>query len=207
MQLKKLTTLIKEEIILKGSDFFTTPQGGFDYRYGKTFLYAFNYKNYILNVYHNHSGGENHVLARFKERITTGESRFRDPITGNYKIIKDLLQWQTHSPSILPSIIKKAIIKIENEFGLEEEDLNAYLIIDNKNYIALRVIITGVENENDLDDFRDRRQVLIQTIEIPDMIHKDGEFYDIKTDREFIEFDTITLHENNMEQNYIIIHI
>ncbi len=45
--------------------------------------------------------------------------------------------WVSKKPEVLDRILKKAIKRIDAEFGLEDDNLNAYIAIDGKNMIAV----------------------------------------------------------------------
>lgn len=204
MHLHHLMDGINEDKISKGDNWFTKPVRGFINRY-KDWTTQFEYKSFLFKIYHNHSHGEDHVDERWKERIETGDGEFNNPITHRWETIKDIPGWVSHNINELNGIMKNAIKEIDDNFGLEDDDLNAYIVISRKLKVAVYFIIMGVEGYYGSDDWRSQRQILIQTIEHPNMIHSHERFYDMKTDNDFVDFKRIMVE--GVEQKYLILYV
>lgn len=195
---------LDEENIEKGSEFFITPQPDFKQRY-KNFISQFKFKDYNIKVYHSHSYGEDHVWQRWWERCDSGEGTYKVPWSGEVKVIKDLYGWVSKKPEVLNRILKKAINKIDSSLGLEEENLNAYIAVDKKNLVAVYFILAGVDDPMDSDD--NLRQILVNTVMVPEMVHGDERFRDGRHDRNFIDFEIVLVENQNEKKEYMVLYV
>ena len=191
-----------KNLIPKGDDFFKTPKQKGNYKFDDI-QDVITHGGYTINVYHNNSHGENHVLAQFKERITDGTGTYnKGPLKD--LVIKDHPNWKSYKPSVLKNVIRKAIYKIHKEIGLydEEDSLNDYLIIDKATHIMLRMMITNM-----FPDMKNKtRQVLITTILFDDMQHDVESSYDQRLNNKFIDFEMVIL-EGKGGSKFIVLYV
>jgi len=206
MQLKHLTNELSKDIseanIPKGDVYFKTPP--YDRRRWGEIQDVVVVDGYTINVYHNHTVDGNHVLQRFKERITDGTATFRNPLTREISQHKDVPGWKSYPPTVLHSIVKKSIEKINSEFGLYDDDsLNDYMVIDDKKNIVLRFNLMNINPDKD----DTKRQVLIFTVLTKEMLHAGETSWDMKTSSNFIDFETVIIEDMGEKKSFIIFYV
>jgi len=191
--------------IVKGDEFFTTDDHN-KRRYNPeegSLKDTILYDGYTVNIYHNHSYGEDHVVKQYKERITDGTGEYNEPSTGRRRVIKHDLNWKSYPISKLRWVLEKTIKKIHDEMmGFYDDDsMNDYLIISKSTGIVLRLMLTNI-NPTAVDD---KRQIMINTVLWINMLHRDEDSYDRKLNHHFVDMEIVLVESKNIK--YTVLYV